>query len=1019
MQPRLIRMKYAGVCRACGSPLAVGSPGYWRQGHGAACLDCGRDAFSQPRRHHSTTTSSRAPAYRAPSRLPNSTAARPTAVAKAAAASTSDDQRLWSSYCDYLLACVEIEARDNKATLESGQGWSLLDSNPVADPHLKVAAAADIVSAARAGESSLRIGWPVLVQVEESGEHALLPLLTLDVDVSSGPAPHFVPSEARPSLNPRLREYMDASDVAELEAIARENSDLAPFDVAGLLLDSLGESRDLIQGALGPPEAEPGAYNCVILESLSSTHFTVALRRELEQLRSRTDWRGTAAAALIGQLPHTTRKSDAELVASPIPLNDSQIDAVVACREPITVITGPPGTGKSQVVTALAATAWIDRESFLITSTNNAAVDVASSRIQALDPILVLRSGNQEHRQRLSETCGDLLKTPGGPGPSKADRKALEVAYRELEALRSQSHHRSQLQISLLEAHIELEKASDNVLFADSQPESAAESDVRRIARLTRREKPGWWARRRLAKVAARLGIRVSAGAPALHLWASSWLKVTELTQQLKSLGPLATPQDVSRIENSWIAASTQVLRECAALARQNGKSALRSLTDQRAGQGRRPLATPTDLQHLRGWAVTALSVARTLPLQAGVVDVLILDEASQCSLAHALPLAYRCKRAGVLGDPQQLKPVVRISEAQESRAASESGVETSWLANLRLSFRENSAFDAFERSSGQVHLLNEHYRCHPSISGWFNREFYSGSLTVLTPVDPLERRGIETTSVEGTSDRGPTGSWVNEAEAEAVADLAGDLAEHGSSLGVVTPYRAQARRIQAALSQRYGAEWMDKHDVAVATAHRFQGSERDVILFSSVLTPESPPRSARWLEEQRHLINVGASRARRLLVVVGHPNAASAHQLPTLGSLWASASTTSSGPPNESSLSESELRFWRAFDSGLGDITPRQRVEGYDIDFAWMSPWGMPVAIEVDDDSSDAPPRSRRRDIERDAALNRVGWQVVRVPGWYCYSHPDAVIDSLRDTLTALQDPTSSTVELMPWVGR
>ena len=146
---------------------------------------------------------------------------------------------------------------------------------------------------------------------------------------------------------------------------------------------------------------------------------------------------------------------------------------------------------------------------------------------------------------------------------------------------------------------------------------------------------------------------------------------------------------------------------------------------------------------------------------------------------------------------------------------------------------------------------------------------------------------------------------------------------------------------------------------------------------------------------------------------------AAAAHDLPTLGSLWSASIATVDEDTVEGTLTESERRFWRAFDDALGVLTPRQRVEGYDVDFAWTAPWGMKVDIEIDDDDSHGMPRSRRRDIERDRVLNKVGWQVVRVPGWYCYAHPDAVVESLRDVLTVLQEPTSATVELMPWVGR
>lgn len=1014
MTPRLIRLKYAGVCRSCGRSIGVGNQAYWEPGGGVACRSCGTQAFLTPR-HHYSSAGRRGEVGHADSsnQADAGTTPRPSGP-------TPTDQRLWTAYCEYLLACVEAEDRDNESVLESGQGWIPLGVNLLLDVAADVAAPSDVATGARAGDASLRVGWPVLVLPRDDGTHRLVPLLTMEVDATAGIHPMLVPLDQGPTLNPKLPGLLDASDAAALEQVARENPDLPAREMAGLMLDLLGMPAEPLDVPPHPPTSDAAVQNSVILEVLAGTMFTASLRRELQDLRARTDWEHTAAAALLRGHAVDAPAENVEVVASPVPLNDSQVDAVLASRAPLTVITGPPGTGKSQVVTALGATSWIRGESFLVTSTNNAAVDVASARLQQVHPVLVLRSGNQEHRQKLARTAATLLDRPVGPGPSKQGRASLRSAYVALDEMRTASTERSRLQLELLAAHSELEQASEGVLVDQHQAESEHAAVVRRIARLTRKGQLTWWGRRGLGKAAPRVGLRHSADPSAVHAWAVAWQRATELIQRVRASGPLAPAGHVDALEDEWRAASADVLGMYAAHALQAGRPTLRRLADQRPlGRGR-ALLDPGDLATLRGWAVTALSVARTLPLQAGAVDLLILDEASQCSLAHALPLAYRAKRAVILGDPHQLTPVIRLSVEQEQAAMARAGVDAGWLAKQRLSFRESSTFDAFTGAVDDVRLLNEHYRCHPAISGWFNREFYGGSLTVLTTVDTDSRRGIESVPVVGTTERGPTGSWVNYREVDALVGLAQDLATDGTSLGVVTPYAAQAAAVRAALAIRCGEDWMERHEVAVATAHRFQGSERDVMLFSSVVTPATPVRSARWLEMQRHLINVGASRARRLLVLVGHPDAPSAHGLTTLGSLWAAASTpVIEAEPDPTDLTEPERRFWQAFDASLDSTRPRQRVDGYDVDFAWTSPWGMPVDIEIDDDDPHDKPRSRRRDIERDRVLNAVGWQVLRIPGWYCYSHPDAVIESLRDTLPTLQNPTSSTVELMPWVGR
>jgi very-short-patch-repair endonuclease len=925
------------------------------------------------------------------------------------------------AYCDYLLACVEAEARESVTVLEAGRGWSALDVNPLADPSVSVPASAELSAQARAGTVNLRMGWPVLAAPQEDGTHRLVPMLVIDMDVSAEATPRLVPLDDRPSVNPRLGESgLDQSDVAVVEEILRAAGDVPVADLVSEAVAALGlEAEDMTQPP-HEPIATSGLQNVVLLEQLEGTPYTVNLQRELTALRERTDWPMTAAAALLRDLGSTDTPPP-DVVAAPLPLNDSQLDAVLASTSPVTVVTGPPGTGKSQVVAGIAATCWQAGRAFLVTSTNNAAVDVAVARLQDIHPALVLRSGNQQVRERLAAIAADLLKQPPGAGPGREDSQRLRQAFTRLSDLRTRSTARSTAQVRLLAALVALERATEGVLLdPHEQPESDATDQVQRVLRLTRKPILSWWRRRRLRKPAAALGVRVSAEPARIHAWAKAWLEAASATAALKALGPLEAADDVDAVVGAWQSASEDVLRRQASYALLAGRGTLQRLADNRPRPGTRTLVEPADLTALPGWATTALSAARTLPLQAGVIDTLILDEASQCSLAHVLPLAYRARRVVALGDPNQLTPVVTLTTEAEARAARSAGLDVGALVVDRLSFRESSAFDAFARSAGRVHLLDEHYRCHPAIAGWFNREFYGGTLTVLTTVDPDSRRGIEAHPVHGSSQRPSGGSWTNPDEAQRVCELAIELAVDGCSLGVVTPFRAQAHLIRAALTEQQGQEWMARHDVAVATAHRFQGGERDVVLFSAVVAPDMPIRSAQWIEANRNLVNVGASRARRLLVLVGHPDAATAHDLPTLGSLWAaSATSVVDDAVIDGELTEPERRFWRAFDDALGTITPRQRVEGYDVDFAWMAPWGMTVDIEIDDDRPDGTPRSRRRDIERDRVLNRVGWQVVRVPGWYCYAHPDAVIESLRDTLVALKDPTSATVELMPWVAR
>ena len=97
----------------------------------------------------------------------------------------------------------------------------------------------------------------------------------------------------------------------------------------------------------------------------------------------------------------------------------------------------------------------------------------------------------------------------------------------------------------------------------------------------------------------------------------------------------------------------------------------------------------------------------------------------------------------------------------------------------------------------------------------------------------------------------------------EAIASGAGDV-------GIVTPYRAQAKLIQSLVEH----EGLHEHDVSASTVHRYQGKEKEVIILDLV---EGPPL---WLgrllkggveNEGARLLNVACTRAIGKLVVVAH----------------------------------------------------------------------------------------------------------------------------------------------------
>jgi hypothetical protein len=290
----------------------------------------------------------------------------------------------------------------------------------------------------------------------------------------------------------------------------------------------------------------------------------------------------------------------------------------------------------------------------------------------------------------------------------------------------------------------------------------------------------------------------------------------------------------------------------------------------------------PAALEIFPVWATTNLSARTNLPLSPDLFDIVVIDEASQCDVPSALPLLYRAKHLMIIGDPSQLKHVATLYERSDVEAAIEFGV-----APDAFLYNTHSLFDISQRSvalrPGAI-LLREHYRSHAQIIGFSNEEFYGRQLVVLTD---MERRGVPPgflrdgcgafwVHADGRAEHPPGGSAFNLAELEALQDLVPRLLEKLAqyetgdfrfTLGIVTPYREQANRIQDWVSQRYG----NKSQILVGTAHTFQGDERDIVIFSPVLGPGLSEGSLKWLDRTKNLLNVAITRARLQLIVLGN----------------------------------------------------------------------------------------------------------------------------------------------------
>ncbi|TVS15226.1 MAG: DUF559 domain-containing protein [Gammaproteobacteria bacterium] len=398
-------------------------------------------------------------------------------------------------------------------------------------------------------------------------------------------------------------------------------------------------------------------------------------------------------------------------------------------------------------------------------------------------------------------------------------------------------------------------------------------------------------------------------------------------------------------------------------------------------------------------WVTAAMS-AQSIPMEPELFDLLVIDEATQCTLTNMLPLIYRAKRLVVIGDPEQLPAIYELGSDTENALAERFGIEE-FLDEVGYVNNDmyTAAVRALPRRRNDVLPLLEHYRSHPLIIGFSNKYIYrmglklrkaSGQSRVLR-----SGNGVFGHRVSGQARRGPrNSSWINFPEAQAVAEIVADLRAEGPrmSIGVVTPFKAQKDVIEEQLRERGVLR-----GVVVDTVHRFQGDERDVMIFSPVVARGITDSAARWVEKPHNLINVAITRARDAFFLVADFDSCR-QQEGILGELTAYVETVEL----LRNTSEAELQlFTELVTHGFSPET-HERIGDIEVDFV-LERAGALLVVEVDGSQHE---QTSTVDRGRDAFLISQGYDVLRVSARDVLETPALVLRQISDRLTGVAAP-------------
>lgn len=546
----------------------------------------------------------------------------------------------------------------------------------------------------------------------------------------------------------------------------------------------------------------------------------------------------------------------------PFRCNLSQRAAVdKALARSISVIEGPPGTGKTETILNLIANiVAVQHMTVGIVSFSNAAVDNVRDKLDELGFGYVIGNlGRREKREeffarqsvRNTQVAQLLVRVPDRP-----DLGQLADLDRRLRRLQSAERIRAERRQALDAHRLELRHFEDH-LYQDQLPDLAGLPLLRRSADrvldyLAESEivlagvRPGPLRRiRNYFRYGSVRALDPADTSVVLRLQLAYYHKrIAELEREIERVEHDLRRADFEQLSQQHQQLSVQFLRSELAARYQESQRISYNPNSYRLGNAFNDFindypALLSTCHSLRG------SIA-----DGYLLDYLIIDEASQANLLLA-GLAMSCARyVVVVGDQRQLPPIP-IDAAKGLTPPAPYDCQRNLLAALSELYGAD-----LPRT-----LLCEHYRCNPVIIGFCNKKFYEGELIPYTS-GGAERPMIVVRTVEGNHMRQHReGSRSNQREVDVIEQEV--IPEYcqgfaGTDIGVTSPYWRQAAKASDVLDQ-----------TEADTVHKFQGRQKQVVILTTVLDETWRGRTGLPFVDDPQMINVAVSRAIRRFILV------------------------------------------------------------------------------------------------------------------------------------------------------
>lgn len=522
----------------------------------------------------------------------------------------------------------------------------------------------------------------------------------------------------------------------------------------------------------------------------------------------------------------------------PFGLNESQLEAVEnAFSSQISIIEGPPGTGKTQTILNIIANILVNKKTVAIVSNNNPAVENVYEKMKKKElDYLVAKLGSSNNK---TEFFSALNEVPLYNSDSEAItiEEIDEILVKVRTGLTTQNIV-AQLIAEISELSIEKKHLEEwyeenergslmNVGRYKLSPEKT--SDLLAYMNFLSPKKLSFKERVRLL-----LDFRIFR-TKFLDTYTERINFIYSLQYYYYEIKLQQKEQQLEKYKND--------------LKKDNFKQLLEDLTDKSMRYLNQELSKTIPLNSsftsdnykkdfsnfIKRFPVIGSSTHSIINSIAdgAVLDYVIIDEASQQDIVPGILSLGCAKNIIVVGDRKQLPHIPEKTDI---------AVPSKYYDCTKYSLLDS--FVKLFNDQVPITLLKEHYRCHPKIIQFCNQQFYNNKLIPMT-IDEGESSIQLITTSKGNHARKRT----NLREIESLIEVG---RSDEIDIGFIAPYNNQVNLAGAYLPEKY----------ARATIHKFQGRECKEVIFSTVLDKKENNQNSINFVDDPHLVNVAVSRA-------------------------------------------------------------------------------------------------------------------------------------------------------------